>query len=72
MQEKKILLQSGLIGFSLSVQCFLDRMLQLRQDLIRGTFQTKALGLVPRYPLQRPLSKGVEGSGGEREGRTKV
>ena len=29
-------------------------------------------GLVPRYPLQKPPSRGLEGSGGEGGGGTKV
>ena len=31
-----------------------------------------SLGLVPRYPLQKPPSRGLEGSGGEGGGGTKV
>ena len=27
--------------------------------------KAKAAGLVPRYPLQKPPSRGLEGSGGE-------
>ena len=40
--------------------------------LRQRTLDSRGSGLVPRYPLQKPPSKGLEGSGGEGEGRTKV
>ena len=33
-----------------------------------NTFRVTVEGLVPRYPLQKPPSRGLEGSGGEEGG----
>ena len=40
-------------------------MAKLKAKELLDNQKAKAAGLVPRYPLQKPPSRGLEGSGGE-------